>query len=542
MAVRYWNLVLLLFAVTSSGHAPVRLDPATNVLHGKLEVRCTVSDCPRMAQMHGTKAVTAQRRTLVRGSFWADPLRSAVHAHPIPKAQRTLPSPIHSIAVLLDWLLLVAGLSVVALLARRLRRRRAVEADGMAFYCDVEAEQGLLALDASPIALFAASGNPSPDAHGKGKGQGKGQGKGRGKGRGKGQGKGRRKGQGQGRGGRGVAVEKKVDGPISSGALRTLNREITAVQGFFHNYFPVRKGGFPMTSGNRDDRSQVLALDIETLRVEGNDRCPSRVSLVSLTGGVLLDEFVQPPAPVVQYGLLSGITEEQVMGAELTLVEVQERVRQLVSRDDWLVGHALHWDLQYIELQHPIKKVIDTDHLFRLPSIPGRSFPLRDVHETVLGQSIDAHDSVCDAEACLALLLDVADKQSAGARGPWLPNLPPVAGRTLYVGGIPLGAEADVVTSLLPADVPFRLLYPGLPPDVESDLDPLRFDPGKQKGRTRVLFQCREHAWRAFKQLPEGDGLSYSPFSGDCSRSIPLGSDPDNLLRFTIISLHPPKL
>eukprot|EP00959_Pyramimonas_sp_CCMP1952_P274508 5738508-Pyramimonas_sp.AAC.3 len=61
----------------------------------------------------------------------------------------------------------------------------------------------------------------------------------------------------------------------------------------------------------------------------------------------LLDEYVSPPSPVIEYRTnISGITEEHLESATKSLRDIQEFILANIARDDVLIGHTLNSDLK----------------------------------------------------------------------------------------------------------------------------------------------------------------------------------------------------
>jgi len=167
-----------------------------------------------------------------------------------------------------------------------------------------------------------------------------------------------------------------------------------------------------------------FALDCEMVGVgpEGLDSAVARVTICGWTNEVLLDTFVQVPAPVTDYRtFVSGIEAKDLQGdGALALPEVQKRVKRLLS-GKILVGHALENDLAALQIAHPWHDVRDTasyppfmkrGEATHDPAAGGTAPPLRPrkLKELVrdrLGRDIQdlgrAHDPVEDARAALAL-------------------------------------------------------------------------------------------------------------------------------------------
>jgi hypothetical protein len=74
---------------------------------------------------------------------------------------------------------------------------------------------------------------------------------------------------------------------------------------------------------------------------------------------VLLDQLVQPAAPVVDYlTRFSGLTAAMLCGVECTRAQAREKLLQLVPAQAVLVGHSLENDLKALGLVH--ERVLDT--------------------------------------------------------------------------------------------------------------------------------------------------------------------------------------
>lgn len=123
---------------------------------------------------------------------------------------------------------------------------------------------------------------------------------------------------------------------------------------------------------------------------------------------VLLDAFVLPEAPVVDYVTkFSGVTEEILRGAAARFVQARAAVLRLVRRQDVLIGHGLENDLKVLRVAHG--RVVDTAVLYPHPMGPPKRPSLRFLSQTILGRRIHRNDSsaghcsVEDARTALAL-------------------------------------------------------------------------------------------------------------------------------------------
>uniref|UniRef100_A0A7N5JJB4 RNA exonuclease 4 n=1 Tax=Ailuropoda melanoleuca TaxID=9646 RepID=A0A7N5JJB4_AILME len=107
--------------------------------------------------------------------------------------------------------------------------------------------------------------------------------------------------------------------------------------------------------------TRALAMDCEMVGVgpKGEESVVARVSIVNQYGKCVYDKYVKPTQPVTDYRTaVSGIRPENLKQGEKLEVVQKEVADMLKGRV--LVGHAVHNDLKVLFLDHPKKKIRDT--------------------------------------------------------------------------------------------------------------------------------------------------------------------------------------
>ncbi|XP_028919679.1 RNA exonuclease 4 [Ornithorhynchus anatinus] len=156
-----------------------------------------------------------------------------------------------------------------------------------------------------------------------------------------------------------------------------------------------------------DGLTRAVAMDCEMVGVgaQGEESVLARVSIVNQFGKCVYDKFVKPTEKVTDYRTtVSGIRPEDVRNGEDYRVVQQEVANLLKGRI--LVGHALHNDLKILLLDHPKKKIRDTQKYkpFKKEVKSGRP-SLKLLCEKLLGVKVQKaeHCSVQDAQAAMRL-------------------------------------------------------------------------------------------------------------------------------------------
>lgn len=153
--------------------------------------------------------------------------------------------------------------------------------------------------------------------------------------------------------------------------------------------------------------TKVVAIDCEMVGVglNGEDSILARVSLVNQFGKCIYDKYVKPTEKVTDYRTaVSGIRPQDIKDGE-NVVTVQREVADIL-KGRIVVGHAIHNDLKILLLDHPKKKIRDTQKYgpFKKAAKSGRP-SLKALCKAVLDVKIQEgeHSSVQDAQATMRL-------------------------------------------------------------------------------------------------------------------------------------------
>ncbi|XP_072517969.1 RNA exonuclease 4 [Salminus brasiliensis] len=174
-----------------------------------------------------------------------------------------------------------------------------------------------------------------------------------------------------------------------------------------------------------DGLTSAVAMDCEMVGVgpDGEDSILARVSIVNVFGKCVYDKYVKPTEKVTNYRTaVSGIRPADIQKGE-DFSTVQKEVAEIL-KGRVLVGHALHNDLKILFLDHPKKKIRDTQKYKPFRRIAKSARPaLRVLCQEVLHVKVQQgeHSSVQDAQATMRLYTLVKAQWEAelkASRGP----------------------------------------------------------------------------------------------------------------------------
>ncbi|XP_041706479.1 RNA exonuclease 4 [Coregonus clupeaformis] len=153
--------------------------------------------------------------------------------------------------------------------------------------------------------------------------------------------------------------------------------------------------------------TKAVAMDCEMVGVgpDGEDSIVARVSLVNQFGKCIYDKHVKPTEKVTDYRTaVSGIRPDNIKNGE-NVKTVQKEVAEILQGRT-LVGHAIHNDLKILLLDHPKKRIRDTQKYKPFKKIVKSGRPsLKLLCREILNVKVQQgeHSSVEDAQATMRL-------------------------------------------------------------------------------------------------------------------------------------------
>ncbi|NXO68592.1 REXO4 exonuclease, partial [Phainopepla nitens] len=156
-----------------------------------------------------------------------------------------------------------------------------------------------------------------------------------------------------------------------------------------------------------DGLTRAVAMDCEMVGVgpQGEGSIVARVSIVNQFGKCVYDKYVKPTEKVTDYRTaVSGIRPQNLSTGE-DFQTVQKEVAEIL-KGRILVGHALRNDLKVLLLDHPQKKIRDTQRYKPFKQRVKSSRPsLKLLCERLLNVQVQTaeHCSIQDAQAAMRL-------------------------------------------------------------------------------------------------------------------------------------------
>lgn len=156
-----------------------------------------------------------------------------------------------------------------------------------------------------------------------------------------------------------------------------------------------------------DGNGGVFALDCEMCYTKQGLEL-TRVTVIDSEMKVIYDTFVKPESKVVDYNTrFSGVTEEDLANATITLRDVQAVLLSMFRAESILIGHSLESDLLALKLIH--SSVVDTaivfPHRLGLPYKRALKNLMADYLKRIIQDNVEGHDSSEDASACMELMI-----------------------------------------------------------------------------------------------------------------------------------------
>ncbi|KAL0936452.1 exonuclease [Colletotrichum truncatum] len=159
---------------------------------------------------------------------------------------------------------------------------------------------------------------------------------------------------------------------------------------------------------------ECLALDCEMCMTGENEYSLTRISIISWSGDLIMDELVKPEKPIIDYVTrFSGITEEMLKPVTTTLQDIQKKLVEIVTPRTILIGHSLESDLKALRFSHPF--IVDTSLIYPHPRGPPLKSSLKWLTQKYINREIqkggaNGHNPIEDARACLDLVRQKCEK------------------------------------------------------------------------------------------------------------------------------------
>ncbi|XP_010491085.1 PREDICTED: small RNA degrading nuclease 2-like [Camelina sativa] len=210
---------------------------------------------------------------------------------------------------------------------------------------------------------------------------------------------------------------------------------------------------------------EMIAIDCEMVLCEDGSEAVVRVAAVDRDLKVILDEFVKPHQPVVDYRtFITGLTAKDLEKATLSVADIQEKLQMFISEDTILVGQSLNNDLKVLKMDHA--RVIDTSLVFKY-NYDGTRKPLRlkkpslnYLCKCILGYEVQKegvpHNCVHDAEAAMKLVLAILEN-GVKTSVPLSKEMLEADKSRLYLHRIPCNVPYEELNGIVSRDIPHEV-------------------------------------------------------------------------------------
>ncbi|XP_041094573.1 RNA exonuclease 4 [Polyodon spathula] len=163
--------------------------------------------------------------------------------------------------------------------------------------------------------------------------------------------------------------------------------------------------------------TKAVAMDCEMVGVgqSGEDSIVARVSIVNHFGKCIYDKYVKPTEKVTDYRTAVSGIRPQDFKKGINFKVVQREVADIIQ-GRILVGHAVHNDLKILFLDHPKRKIRDTQKYKPFKAIVQCGRPsLKLLSKKILNVKVQEgeHSSVQDAQATMKLYTSVKKRWEA---------------------------------------------------------------------------------------------------------------------------------
>ncbi|KAF4699046.1 hypothetical protein FOZ63_009682, partial [Perkinsus olseni] len=167
-----------------------------------------------------------------------------------------------------------------------------------------------------------------------------------------------------------------------------------------------------MASSSFPSTKDIVAIDCEMVGTgpEGKESILARASIVNYFGKVLLDALVRPTKKVTDYRTqVTGLDEATLSRLGQPAEEVKAKAAGILLNQKVVVGHAIHHDLEILDLKDKIDSILIRDTSIypglRPEGLTTKVPSLKKLTELYLDRKIQtgAHSSVEDARCTLML-------------------------------------------------------------------------------------------------------------------------------------------